>query len=158
MVVFLIRIGLTLTSSPQTSHLQSGPVTAGLYAWSVVFAICSISGMIMMIGEKLQADVQILRGIIPICSSCKKIRDDEGYWNRLESYFSRHSQTRFTHGLCPDCLRDLYPDVADKVMAEMEEQEQSQTAAAQQKEGRSLLGKLRPVSLSAKPSPGRRRR
>jgi hypothetical protein len=106
--------------------------------------------MIMMIGEKLQADVQILRGIIPICSSCKKIRDDEGYWNRLESYFSRHSQTRFTHGLCPDCLRDLYPD--------MEEQEQSQTAAAQQKEGRSLLGKLRPVSLSAKPSPGRRRR
>lgn len=55
------------------------------------------------------ARVKTLSGLVPICSSCKKIRDDKGYWNRLETYLQEHSSARLTHGICPDCARDLYP-------------------------------------------------
>lgn len=56
-------------------------------------------------------NVKTLSGLIPICSSCKKIRDDKGYWDQLESYISKYSEAEFTHGLCPDCARNLYPDI-----------------------------------------------
>jgi PAS domain S-box-containing protein len=56
------------------------------------------------------ADVKTLSGLIPICSSCKKIRDDTGYWNVLEQYLVEHSEAQFTHGICPDCMKKLYPD------------------------------------------------
>jgi PAS domain S-box-containing protein len=49
------------------------------------------------------AQVKTLRGLLPICGSCKKIRDDHGIWNRIETYISQHSDASFTHGLCPDC-------------------------------------------------------
>jgi DNA-binding response OmpR family regulator len=54
--------------------------------------------------EEALAEIKTLKGYIPICSSCKKIRDDEGYWNQLEEYISRHTDATFTHGLCPTCL------------------------------------------------------
>ncbi len=57
--------------------------------------------------------VKQLSGILPICSSCKKIRDDKGYWQRLEAYIYEHSEAQFSHGLCPDCLKKLYPDYTD---------------------------------------------
>lgn len=53
--------------------------------------------------------VKQLSGLLPICASCKKIRDDKGYWNQLEHYFSAHSDVDFTHGICPDCVETLYP-------------------------------------------------
>ena len=56
-------------------------------------------------------DLKILRGIIPICANCKKIRDDSGYWNQVENYIRDHSEARFSHGICPDCMQRLYPDV-----------------------------------------------
>jgi hypothetical protein len=59
------------------------------------------------------ANVKTLRGLLPICASCKKIRDDRGYWNQLETYFQKHSQVQFSHGLCPDCIRQLYPDLEE---------------------------------------------
>ena len=60
--------------------------------------------------EKVLAEIKILGGLLPICMSCKKIRDDKGYWNQIESYIRTHSQADFTHGLCPDCARKLYPE------------------------------------------------
>jgi PAS domain S-box-containing protein len=57
------------------------------------------------------AKVKTLSGLLPICASCKKIRDDQGYWNQLEAYVTAHSDARFTHGLCPECIRRLYPDI-----------------------------------------------
>jgi len=54
--------------------------------------------------------IKVLRGIIPICASCKKIRDDKGYWNQLESYIREHSEAEFSHGICPDCAQKLYPE------------------------------------------------
>jgi len=55
-------------------------------------------------------NIKILRGLLPICSSCKKIRDDKGYWNMLEVYIRDHSEADFSHGLCPDCIKRLYPE------------------------------------------------
>ncbi|MEW6427047.1 MAG: PAS domain-containing protein [Thermodesulfobacteriota bacterium] len=52
--------------------------------------------------------VRQLQKLLPICSSCKKIRDDQGYWMQLESYFGQHSEISFTHGLCPGCAEKLY--------------------------------------------------
>jgi PAS domain S-box-containing protein len=55
------------------------------------------------------AEVKTLKGFIPICASCKKIRDDKGFWDQLESYISRHSDATFTHGICPECATRMYP-------------------------------------------------
>ena len=57
------------------------------------------------------AEVMTLRGIIPICSSCKKVRDDKGYWNQIESYIRDHSEADFSHSICPECAKELYPDL-----------------------------------------------
>lgn len=54
--------------------------------------------------------IKQLQGMLPICSICKKIRDDKGYWNQIESYISEHSEVKFSHGLCPECVKKFYPD------------------------------------------------
>lgn len=64
--------------------------------------------------EELQAalaKVNVLSGFLPICASCKKIRDDKGYWNQIESYIRDHSEAEFSHSICPDCVKKLYPDL-----------------------------------------------
>ena len=66
-------------------------------------------------GENLRlldyiAEIKTLRGLIPICSSCKQIRDDQGYWHEVEQYLLEHSDIRFSHGICPKCMHRLYPD------------------------------------------------
>ena len=55
--------------------------------------------------------VNTLSGLLPICASCKQIRDDKGYWNRLESFFSEHSNVVFSHSVCPECVVKLYPEL-----------------------------------------------
>ncbi|HEX9009565.1 MAG TPA: hypothetical protein VF804_04300 [Holophagaceae bacterium] len=59
--------------------------------------------------EALLAEVKTLGGMLPICSHCKKIRDDKGYWNQLEAYLNEHTDAEFTHGICPDCAREAFP-------------------------------------------------
>jgi hypothetical protein len=59
--------------------------------------------------QKTIDEVAVLRGILPICSQCKSIRDDKGYWHQIESYVRTHSEADFTHSLCPECIRKLYP-------------------------------------------------
>jgi hypothetical protein len=56
-------------------------------------------------------EVKALRGLLPICSICKKVRDDKGYWDQIETYIEKHSDAQFTHGICPDCVRNFYPEV-----------------------------------------------
>ncbi|MCD6374113.1 MAG: response regulator [Caldisericaceae bacterium] len=60
-------------------------------------------------------EIKQLHGMLPICSYCHKIRDDEGYWHRVEEYIEQHADVSFTHSLCPDCLVELYPEYAEKV-------------------------------------------
>ena len=60
--------------------------------------------------EEALANIQTLGELLPICASCKKIRDDTGYWNQIEDYISTHTETSFSHGICPDCMHRLYPE------------------------------------------------
>jgi DNA-binding NarL/FixJ family response regulator len=62
--------------------------------------------------ELALSEIKTLQGIIPICAQCKKIRDDKGYWNLLESYIQKHSAAQFSHGMCPECSDDLYGNEA----------------------------------------------
>ena len=71
--------------------------------------------------EKLIADlrealdkIRTLKGLLPICSSCKKIRDDKGYWNQIEAYISAHTDADFSHGICPECAARLYPEISSQ--------------------------------------------
>ncbi|MBT4877120.1 MAG: hypothetical protein HON48_18205, partial [Desulfobacula sp.] len=60
--------------------------------------------------KKALDEVKTLQGILPICSHCKQIRDDKGYWNKIETYIGEHSQAEFSHGMCPECSDKLYGD------------------------------------------------
>ena len=64
--------------------------------------------------EQALREVKVLRGFIPICASCKKIRNDKGYWQQIEAYIQERSEALFSHGICKECLKKLYPDFADK--------------------------------------------
>lgn len=56
--------------------------------------------------------VKTLSGLLPICANCKKIRDDQGYWSQVEVYIGKHSEAEFSHSICPECVEELYPDLA----------------------------------------------
>ena len=64
--------------------------------------------------KEVLSQVKILSGFLPICSSCKKIRDDNGYWNKIETYIRNHSEAEFTHGICPGCAEKDYPELYSK--------------------------------------------
>ena len=61
--------------------------------------------------EKALSEVATLSGLLPICASCKNVKDDKGYWNQIESYIKEHSDAEFSHGYCPDCVKKLFPDL-----------------------------------------------
>jgi phosphoserine phosphatase RsbU/P len=73
----------------------------------------------LMLAEKVRElsqaleQIKTLRGIVPICANCKKIRDDAGYWQQVEVYVHTHTEAEFSHGICPECMRKLYPEVCD---------------------------------------------
>lgn len=89
------------------------------YVKEIVF-ICLLFGCILLFLAKIirlndslkkaLSEVKTLRGFLPICSSCKKIRDDSGYWNRIETYIRHHSEAEFSHSICPDCAAKLFSD------------------------------------------------
>ena len=89
----------------------------------VLDTIQTITIVIFMVGNLLEVGLRLklrealenvkkLSGLIPICSNCKKIRTDEGFWQQVEVYIRDHSEIEFSHGLCPDCLKKLYPEFA----------------------------------------------
>lgn len=66
--------------------------------------------------ERALSEVKTLRGLLPICAHCKMVRNDEGLWTQIEAYLSNHTDAQFSHGLCPDCMKILYPEFADEVL------------------------------------------
>ncbi len=70
--------------------------------------------------KKALNEINQLQGMLPICSNCHKIRDDDGYWHRVEEYIEQHADVTFTHSLCPECLNKLYPEYAAKINAKKE--------------------------------------
>jgi CheY-like chemotaxis protein len=100
-----------------TKPFQSEEVLARVQTHLIIH---SLQKMLQIRNEELQtknyelaaalAQVKRLSGLLPICASCKKIRNDEGYWQQVEVYIHEHSEADFTHGICPDCMQKLYPD------------------------------------------------
>lgn len=68
--------------------------------------------------EDALAQVKTLKGLLPVCAWCRKMRDDTGYWQELEVYIRRRTDAQFTHGICPECLRKHYPDIAPTVLSQ----------------------------------------
>lgn len=61
--------------------------------------------------QEALAKVKTLSGLLPICATCKKIRDDQGYWNQIEAYIRDHSEVEFSHGICPGCAKKMYAEI-----------------------------------------------
>lgn len=72
-------------------------------------------GLIHDLNQAL-ANIKTLSGLIPTCASCKRIRNSKGSWEQMEFYIQKHSDAKFSHGLCPECTKQLYPDIYDEIM------------------------------------------
>jgi ligand-binding sensor domain-containing protein len=84
---------------------------SGAYRWRV-HALRERERELSIRVEQATAQIKTMSGLLPICASCKKIRDDTGYWNQMETYIHEHSGADFSHSVCPECMEKLYPDYA----------------------------------------------
>ena len=93
-------------------YLVKGKVDGGLLRRSIRYAI-ERQKLSTQLKQSMK-EINTLRGFLPICANCKKIRDDRGYWTQIETYISMHSEAEFSHGLCPECVVKLYGDEIGK--------------------------------------------
>lgn len=110
----------TLTSSLMLLMGTLFSVAAGLFSLSLESSKSYLEEQVRRRTEELEQrneslqkvlrEIKVLQGFLPICASCKKIRNDQGYWENLEDYIQSHSEAEFSHGLCKDCMTRLYPD------------------------------------------------
>ena len=87
---------------------------------AILLGACADALAVARTTAELRSRIKTLSGLLPICARCKKIRDDRGYWNHVEQYIQQHTEARFSHGMCPACIRECYPEVADKVLGPAE--------------------------------------
>jgi hypothetical protein len=121
---YALRVVLTLLGPPTPNDLLApSRLVAATLIFSLAMHILIVNGLVMLNVQRLemeltaaQGEVNLLSGLLPICSGCKRIRDEQGGWQPVESYISGHSEAEFTHGICPDCLRQRYPDLAEQVL------------------------------------------
>ena len=97
-------------NSPTLYSQRFGEIIIELFIFFIVTTIQ------ILLFKKLNHRIKILEGFIPICANCKKIRNTEDQWEQIEKYISQHSFARFSHGICPDCARQLYPDFINDKM------------------------------------------
>jgi len=102
----------------QQNKIQELKITKGNLSRNILIIILSFTiillGFIIYLYYK-NKKIQKLKRLIPICSNCKKIRTDEGYYEQVESYISKHTGSDFSHGICPDCMEELYPDTYERI-------------------------------------------
>ena len=101
-------VGAFLTKPPRAEELSR----------ALVIAVARHQDLMRLreLNEKLErslAEIKVLRGMLPICAICKRIRNDDGFWEQVEVYFRENSGVEFTHGLCPECVREHYTNVLD---------------------------------------------
>jgi hypothetical protein len=97
---------------PTSFSQRKGEVIFEIFIYFVV-----LSAAFYVFNKKIKAEIKILEGFIPICASCKKIRQDIE-WKILEEYISENSLAKFSHSICPECVSRLYPEFADKMLPE----------------------------------------
>ncbi|RJR43354.1 MAG: response regulator [Deltaproteobacteria bacterium] len=102
------ELGVKAVQTGAQDYLVKGQVNLDGLVRSLRYAI-ERKQMLIQLQEAL-SQVKILKGLLPICAHCKAIRDGHGDWRQLESYISEHSEAKFSHGLCPICFKELYPE------------------------------------------------
>lgn len=109
----LLRAVLAAFSREETADFMASDPFQSLSVVAMVgsTAILFISLIVAKV-KRLERDLEKLSGLLPICSGCKRIRDENGNWAQVETYIGKHSDVAFTHSLCPDCTRRLYPEAA----------------------------------------------
>lgn len=124
-VIYILSIAAIFIIGSQVTYIAKYPFDLIIRSVMAFFTITILSFAIEKTREMVQIkltqsnidlqktlqEIEVLSGLLPICSSCKNIRDDNGYWNQIDSYISSHSQAEFTHSICPNCARKLYPDL-----------------------------------------------
>ena len=128
---FLVwRVGIWIVAPPR-DLFAGDPALVGFFLFFIVFEVTQSVGLVMLNAERLEeslaksatdlaavrTDLGMLEGLLPICASCKSIREPEGVWSPLEKYVHEHTEARFSHGLCPQCMTRLYPDYAASLSA-----------------------------------------
>jgi hypothetical protein len=108
----LIGVQTALDNEPVGHAIAAVTVTAAI----VITLLAGASAL-----DRAEAQQKVLGGLLPICSHCKRIRDDKGYWSQVESYVSKHSEAEFSHSLCPSCLAEFYPEHAEAIIGQLEE-------------------------------------
>lgn len=103
-------LGALCAIDRQPHHLSSAQESALTALARLVMTELELRRISIELAEAV-ASVKTLSGLLPICSWCKNVRDDHGYWEQVELYVQKHSDATFTHGLCPDCARKHFPDV-----------------------------------------------
>lgn len=121
---FLITRALTPLSGPHVEGIFSSSASqVATYVSALISTTLWTFGFILMVNQRLNAErqatieelhgaleqIRTLRGILPMCAHCKKIRDDRGFWQQVEAYLSQHTEAEFSHGICPDCMQTIYP-------------------------------------------------
>lgn len=117
-VIALVALSMAMTWMARAAWRRQAKVRAYIEAQGV-----ERENLIQDLQRAL-AEVKNLEGMLPICGHCKKIRDDQGYWNHLESYLSAHSDATFTHGVCPDCAETMRQEMRDRRTRERKDQEE----------------------------------
>jgi len=108
-------VGAYLVKPPNTSNMRRA-ITIAMARFDDMLELRRLNDELAKRNENLEkalTKVKLLSGLLPICASCKKIRDDKGYWQQVEVYIKEHSEAEFSHGICPDCLKKLYPEFVD---------------------------------------------
>jgi hypothetical protein len=90
---------------------SSGVLWIGVVNRAIAIFMIWVTAILSLARKQAEEETKILRGLLPICSYCKKVRDDKGYWKQIEVYIAANSQADFTHGLCPECSVRHYPEV-----------------------------------------------
>ncbi|MCF7942612.1 MAG: hypothetical protein K9M84_13445 [Spirochaetia bacterium] len=125
-LIFVIRY-LHVLPRQYDNHLMNAGLLIAAYA-TIVYSIYREASTYEIINRELQIsndqlsqamnEIRVLKGILPVCSHCKRIRTEEGQFIDPDEYISSHTDSQITHSLCPDCIRELYPEMADEILGD----------------------------------------
>jgi len=109
----VLIVAMSCTAGAILGFLLSPPglLWLGVANRGITIFVLWLVAILSLTRKRVEDEVKTLRGLLPICSYCKKIRDDKGYWKQIEVYIAANSQADFSHGLCPECGLEHYPDI-----------------------------------------------
>ena len=116
------QLALQVVQEGAQDYLVKGEVNTTLLVRAIRYAI-EREKLLVNLRDALE-QIKTLKGLIPICASCKNIRDDQGYWHKVEAYIRQHSAVEFSHGICPTCMKKLYPEFLEDLPPDTDEQKQ----------------------------------